>query len=121
MSAALVVLIGGGAAAMPTISLGDRSPKERLQEAILEVVRSEAGRPVPAQKVFSLLPSEFVTSVAQILAMPLGKVADLTSPATALTGLALLPLLGVPMLGPIPDPQWSGVRPRRLNPVAERT
>lgn len=59
----------GGEAAMPTISLGDRSPKERLQEAIVDVVRSEAGRPVPAQKVFSLLPSEFVTSVAQILAI----------------------------------------------------
>jgi hypothetical protein len=60
---------GGGEAAIPTISLGDRTVKERLQEAILEVVRSEAGRPVPAQKVFSLLPSEFVTSVAQILAI----------------------------------------------------
>jgi len=60
---------GGGDTAKPTVSLGDRSPKERLQEAILEVVRSEAGRPVPAQKVFSLLPSEFVTSVAQILAI----------------------------------------------------
>lgn len=60
---------GSGAAAMPTISLGARSPKEKLQEAILEVVRSEADRPVPAQKVFSLLPSEFVTSVAQILAI----------------------------------------------------
>ncbi|MBS1803685.1 MAG: hypothetical protein JST28_09975 [Acidobacteria bacterium] len=54
---------------LPTISLGDRSPKEKLQEAIVEIVRSEIGRPVPAQKVFTLLPSEFVTSVAQILAI----------------------------------------------------
>jgi hypothetical protein len=60
---------GGGATENPTIRLGDRSPKERLQEAILEVVRSEPSRLVPAQKVFSLLPSEFVTSVAQILAI----------------------------------------------------
>lgn len=59
----------GGDAAMPTISLGDRSPKEKLQEAILAVVRSEAGKPVPVQKVFALLPGDFVTSVAQILAI----------------------------------------------------
>jgi hypothetical protein len=60
---------GDDDASMPTVSLGDRSPKEKLQDAILEVVRSEAGRPVPVQKVLSLLPSEFVTSVAQILAV----------------------------------------------------
>jgi hypothetical protein len=60
---------GGGDAAMPTVSLGERSPKERLQDAILDVVRSEAGRPVPAQKVHSLLPAEFVTSVVQIVAV----------------------------------------------------
>jgi hypothetical protein len=60
---------GGGDAAMPTVSLGDRSHKEKLQDAILDVVRSEAGRPVPAQKVLSLLPPEFVTSVAQIVAV----------------------------------------------------
>jgi hypothetical protein len=59
----------GGDSSLPTVSLGDRSPKERLQDAILDVVRSEAGRPVPVQKVLSLLPSEFVTSVAQILAV----------------------------------------------------
>jgi hypothetical protein len=60
---------GGGESAVPTVSLGERSPKERLQDAILNVVRSEAGRPVPAQKVHSLLPTEFVTSVAQIVAV----------------------------------------------------
>jgi hypothetical protein len=59
----------GGGTSIPTISLGDRSPKEKLQDAIAEVVRSEAGRPVPAQKVLTLLPSDFVTSVAQILAV----------------------------------------------------
>jgi hypothetical protein len=60
---------GDGDTALPTVSLGDRSPKEKLQDAIVDVVRSEAGRPVPVQKVLSLLPSEFVTSVAQILAV----------------------------------------------------
>jgi hypothetical protein len=60
---------GRGDAAMPTVTLGERSPKERLQDAILDVVRSAAGRPVPAQKVHSLLPAEFVTSVAQIVAV----------------------------------------------------
>jgi hypothetical protein len=59
----------GDDASMPTVSLGDRSPKQKLQEAILAAVRSEAGKPVPAQKVFTLLPAEFVTSVAQILAI----------------------------------------------------
>jgi hypothetical protein len=58
-----------GDASPPTVSLGDRSPKEKLQDAILDVVRSEAGRPVPVQRVLSRLPSEFVTSVAQILAV----------------------------------------------------
>jgi FSR family fosmidomycin resistance protein-like MFS transporter len=49
--------------------------------------------------------------LAQILAMPLGRVADLSSPEAALTGLALLPLAGVLLLGPIPDPKY---RPLRL-------
>src|SRR5262249_48664393 len=53
----------------PEISLGDRSPKERLQEAVLDVVRSQGSRPVPAQQVLALLPAQFVTSVAQILAV----------------------------------------------------
>ena len=41
--------------------------------------------------------------LAQLLALPLGKAADLTSPATALAGLSLVPLLGIPLLAPIPD------------------
>lgn len=41
--------------------------------------------------------------IAQLLAMPLGRAADLTSPATALGALSLLPLLGVLLLAPIPD------------------
>jgi len=61
--------VEGGDDDTTTVSLGDRSPKEKLQDAIVDVVRSEAGRPVPVQKVLSLLPSEFVTSVAQILAV----------------------------------------------------
>jgi len=56
-------------ATAPTVKLGDRSPKEKLQDAIIDIVRSQGGRPVPAQQVLSLLPSGFVTSVAQILAI----------------------------------------------------
>jgi FSR family fosmidomycin resistance protein-like MFS transporter len=41
--------------------------------------------------------------LAQLLAMPLGKIADMTSVGAALTGLSLLPLLGVLLLAPIPD------------------
>jgi FSR family fosmidomycin resistance protein-like MFS transporter len=41
--------------------------------------------------------------IAQILAWPLGRVADLTSVPTALTGLALVPLLGVFLVIPIPE------------------
>lgn len=43
--------------------------------------------------------------VAQILAMPLGRIADVTGPAPALTGLALVPLLGVLLVAPIPEPR----------------
>lgn len=41
--------------------------------------------------------------LAQLLAMPLGKASDLTSPAAALAGLSLLPLLGILQLAPIPE------------------
>jgi FSR family fosmidomycin resistance protein-like MFS transporter len=41
--------------------------------------------------------------LAQILCVPLGSVADATSPQAALTGLCFLPLLGVLLLGPIPE------------------
>lgn len=41
--------------------------------------------------------------LAQILALPLGGIADLTSISAALTGLCLLPLLGALLVSPIPD------------------
>jgi FSR family fosmidomycin resistance protein-like MFS transporter len=41
--------------------------------------------------------------LAQLLAMPLGAVAEATSLSAALTGLSLLPLLGVLLVGPIPE------------------
>jgi MFS transporter, FSR family, fosmidomycin resistance protein len=41
--------------------------------------------------------------LAQLLAMPLGKIADVTSVSAALTGLCLFPLLGVLLMAPIPD------------------
>jgi MFS transporter, FSR family, fosmidomycin resistance protein len=48
--------------------------------------------------------------IAQILALPLGKIADLTSIPAALTGLCFLPLLGLLLLAPIPDRQAVGGR-----------
>jgi FSR family fosmidomycin resistance protein-like MFS transporter len=45
----------------------------------------------------------FAWGVAQILALPLGKIAEATSLSTALSGLCLLPLLGVFLVAPIPE------------------
>ncbi len=52
-----------------TVRLGEQSPQERLREAIVDVIRSQAGRPVPAKEVLSLLPTSIVTSAVQILAI----------------------------------------------------
>jgi FSR family fosmidomycin resistance protein-like MFS transporter len=41
--------------------------------------------------------------LAQILAMPLGKIAEVTSLSTALTGLCFVPLIGVLLVMPIPE------------------
>jgi FSR family fosmidomycin resistance protein-like MFS transporter len=47
--------------------------------------------------------------VAQLLAMPLGRLADVTSLSTALSALAVVPLVGVLLVAPIPEgrPAWS--------------
>lgn len=59
-------LVEGGES--PTIRLGEQSHQERLRDAIVDVVRSQAGRPMPAKEVLSLLPANIVTSAVQILA-----------------------------------------------------
>ena len=41
--------------------------------------------------------------VAQILALPLGRIAELTSLSAALSGLCLLPLIGIFMVIPVPE------------------
>jgi FSR family fosmidomycin resistance protein-like MFS transporter len=46
--------------------------------------------------------------LAQILVLPLGKLADETSIATALTGLCFVPLLGVLLVLPIPGEKGRG-------------
>jgi MFS transporter, FSR family, fosmidomycin resistance protein len=50
--------------------------------------------------------------LAQILALPLGKVAELTSLSAALTGLCLAPLLGVFLVLPIPERAGTSTRLR---------
>jgi hypothetical protein len=42
---------------------------DALQEAVVEAVRSFAGKPVPAAQVRALLPNHFVTTDEQILAV----------------------------------------------------
>lgn len=49
--------------------LSGRSTEDELQAAILDAVRSFAGRPVPAAQVRSRLPSHFVTTDEQVLAI----------------------------------------------------
>ncbi len=50
----------------PRVSLGQRSARDELADAIVEVVRARGGRPVPAQEILRLLPDRFTTSVEQI-------------------------------------------------------
>jgi hypothetical protein len=50
----------------PLVGLGQRSVRDELADAILEIVRGRGGRPVPAQEVLRLLPERFTTSAEQI-------------------------------------------------------
>jgi hypothetical protein len=52
----------------PMIRLGQRTPEERLAEAIAQVVQAQA-KPIPAGQVVKLLPSQFVTTEAQVRAL----------------------------------------------------
>ena len=48
------------------VRLGQQTQQEELADAIVEVVRSQGGKPLPAMKVLELLPPRFTTSVEQI-------------------------------------------------------
>lgn len=50
----------------PQVGLGQRSARDELGDAILEIVRGRGGRPLPAQEVLRLLPERFTTSAEQI-------------------------------------------------------
>jgi hypothetical protein len=52
-----------------TFHVPSRGGESELQDAIVEVVRSFAGRPVPASQVRARLPNHFVTTDEQILAV----------------------------------------------------
>ena len=52
-----------------TFRVASRGTEDALQEAIIEAVRSFAGRPVPAAQVRARLPNDFVTTDEQILAI----------------------------------------------------
>lgn len=51
------------------VSLGAKSPQELLLAAVVDVVKSKGGQPIPAAQVMRLLPSQFVTTEAQIKAL----------------------------------------------------
>jgi hypothetical protein len=52
----------------PIVRLGQRTPEELLTEAIVQVVKSQT-KPIPAGQVVKLLPSQFVTTEAQVRAL----------------------------------------------------
>lgn len=52
-----------------TFHIAPRGGDEELQDAIIEAVRSFAGRPVPAAQVRARLPNHFVTTDEQIIAV----------------------------------------------------
>lgn len=66
------------------------------------VVMAQEFMPKSAGIAASLI-TGFAWGLAQLLAMPLGRIAELTSLSAALTGLCLVPLLGVFLVLPIPE------------------
>ena len=50
----------------PEVSLGEIAPEEALLEAVREILRSEAVRPMPLARVIDLLPAQFTTSPEQL-------------------------------------------------------
>jgi FSR family fosmidomycin resistance protein-like MFS transporter len=66
------------------------------------VVMAQEFMPKSAGIAASLI-TGFAWGLAQVLALPLGRIAELTSLSAALTGLSLVPLLGVFLVLPIPE------------------
>ncbi|MCU0565337.1 MAG: hypothetical protein MUF49_01915 [Oculatellaceae cyanobacterium Prado106] len=54
------------------VRMGERSMSERVLEAVVEVVRSRQGQPIPVGQVVQLLPGHFVTTEAQVRALVKG-------------------------------------------------
>lgn len=52
----------------PLIRLGQRTSEELLTEAVVQVVKSQT-KPIPAGQVVKLLPSQLVTTEAQVRAL----------------------------------------------------
>ncbi|WP_441256803.1 hypothetical protein AB7Z32_40140 [Bradyrhizobium sp. 482_C4_N1_1] len=52
-----------------TFHVASRGVDEKLQDAILEAVRSFAGKPIPAAQVRARLPNHFITTDEQVLAL----------------------------------------------------
>lgn len=53
----------------PVIHLGEKSPEQALLDAMIDIVRSNQGNPIPAAQVLRLLPSQFTTTEVQIKAL----------------------------------------------------
>jgi hypothetical protein len=53
----------------PIVCSGERSSEDRLLSEIVKVVESFAGRPVPAGEIRKRLPSDYVTTDAQVKAI----------------------------------------------------
>lgn len=51
------------------VKRGQRTPEEELTAAIIDVVKAQAGRPIPAAAIKRQLPGHFITSEEQIKAL----------------------------------------------------
>lgn len=54
---------------LPLVKLGQRTEKEELVEAIIQVVNSHTGKPISAGEIRRKLPGKFITTEAQIKAL----------------------------------------------------
>jgi hypothetical protein len=54
---------------LPLVKLGQRTEKEELVEAIIQVVNSNTGKPISAAEIRRKLPGKFITTEAQIKAL----------------------------------------------------
>lgn len=61
--------LSDAATADPEISLGEVTPEEALLVAAREVLKAQAGRPIPIAQLIALLPSHLTTSPEQLRAL----------------------------------------------------